>query len=82
MDVGIIEQLFASLGTPVVVMIAAGFFIWKLWQQQVADKERLYVELSKAMENNKQMALIISTYTSKLDIIQDDVRDIKDKVGA
>ncbi len=52
MDITVIEGLFASLGTPIVVMIAAGFFIWKLWQQQVEDKERLYSELSKSIEAN------------------------------
>lgn len=82
MDVTVIEGLFASLGTPIVVMIAAGFFIWKLWQQQVEDKERLYSELSKSIEANERFAEIINTYTSKLDNIEQKVDKIQEKVGA
>lgn len=82
MDISVIEQLFTTLGTPIVVMVAAGFFIWKLWQQQVSDKERLYEELGKSIEANHKFSEIISTYTAKLDAIQDDVKEIKEKVGA
>ena len=82
MDVNMLETLINSLGFPIVMVGACGFFIWKMYQAQLQDKERLYVELGKATAANEKFAEIIRTYTSKLDAIQDDVKEIKDKVGA
>lgn len=82
MDITIVQQLIQSLGFPIVMVGACGFFIWKMYQAQLQDKERLYVELGKATSANEKFAEIIRTYTIKLDAIQDDVKEIKDKVGA
>lgn len=82
MDVNVIQTLINSLGFPVVMVGACGFFIWKMYQVQIADKDRLYTELGKATAANEKFAEIISTYTSKLDAIQGDVKEIKEKVGA
>lgn len=82
MDVNMVQTLINSLGFPIVMVGACGFFIWKMYQAQLQDKERLYTELGKATAANEKFAEIISTYTSKLDAIQDDVKEIKDKIGA
>lgn len=80
MDITIIQQLIQSLGFPIVMVGACGFFIWKMYQTQVIDKEKLYIELEKSRDANSKFAEIISTYTSKLDSIQDDVQEIKEWV--
>lgn len=82
MNVDMIQTLISSLGFPIVMVGACGFFIWKMYQAQLLDKDRLYTELGKATAANDKFAEIISTYTSKLDAIQDDVKEIKEKVGA
>lgn len=80
MNITIMQQLIQSLGFPITMVGACGFFIWKMYQAQLQDKERLYTELRKATEANEKFAEIISTYTSKLDAIQDDVQEIKEWV--
>lgn len=82
MDVTVIEGLINSLGFPIAMVGACGFFIWKMYQVQIGDKERLYTELGKAIASNEKMAEIINEHTTKLDLIQDDVKEIKEKVGA
>ncbi|WP_053985216.1 hypothetical protein [Niameybacter massiliensis] len=82
MDISTVESLIASLGVPIFVMVACGFFVWKLWQQQVADKDKLYVELAESRMVNQKAIETIAIYASKLDDIQDDVKEIKQKVGA
>lgn len=77
MDINIVQQLIQTLGFPIVMVGACGFFIWKMYQVQIADKERLYTELAKAIASNDKMADIIGTYTFKLDSIQSDVKEIK-----
>ena len=82
MDITIVQQAIQNLGFPIAMVGACSFFIWKMYQVQIADKERLYTELGKAIEANKQISEIISTYTTKLNDIQYDVKEIKEKVGA
>lgn len=82
MDVNVVQTLINSLGFPIVMVGACGFFIWKMYQAQLQDKERLYVELGKSTAANEKFAEIISTYKGTLDVIQDDVKEIKEKVGA
>lgn len=82
MDITIVQQAIQNLGFPITMVGACSFFIWKMYQVQIADKERLYTELGKAIEANKQISEIISTYTTKLNDIQYDVKEIKEKVGA
>jgi hypothetical protein len=82
MDITIIESIIATLGVPIAVMIACGWFVWKLWQQQVADKEKLYVELAECRQVNKQAIETIANYARKLDELHIDVKVIKEKVGA
>lgn len=82
MDVNVIQQIIQTLGFPIVMVGACAFFIWQMYKVQIADKERLYEELGKAIESNKQIAGIISTYTTKLDSIEEKVDKIHVKVGA
>lgn len=80
MDITTIQQLISSLGFPVVMVGACGFFIWKMYHVQIEDKERLYAELGKSIAANEKFAEIISTYTDKIDMIQLDVKQIKEWV--
>lgn len=82
MDVGVLESLVNNLGFPVVMVGACAWLIFYMYKAQLADKERLYAELTKSTSANEKFADIISTYTAKLDSIQGDVKDIKAKVGA
>lgn len=81
MDLTMIQTIIQTLGFPIVMVGACAFFIWQMYKVQIADKQRLYEELSKCIAANKQFADIISTYTNKLDHIQKDVTEIKEKVG-
>lgn len=80
MDVSIIEQITSTLGFPIAMVGACAWFIYKMYQVQIDDKKRLYEELAKAINANERFAEIISTYTAKLNAIQDDVQEIKEWV--
>lgn len=82
MDVSIVESMIGSLGVPIFAMVACGFFVWKLWQQQVADKEKLYTELAENRVVVSKAIETIAIYAERLDDIQADVKEIKTKVGA
>ena len=82
MDVNVWQGLINNLGFPVVMVGACAWLIFYMYKAQLADKERLYEELTKSTAANEKFADIINTYTSKLESIQVDVKDIKVKVGA
>lgn len=82
MDITTVEGIISSLGVPIFAMVACGMFVWKLWQQQVSDKDKLYTELAESRLVNQKAIETIAIYANKLDTIQDDVKEIKIKVGA
>lgn len=83
MDFVTIMQQF---GFPIACVIFCGWFILKMYNDnQVTSKEReekLYTEIAECRIVNKQALETIAQYASKLDIIQSDVKEIKEKVGA
>lgn len=83
MDVSTLIQTF---GFPIACVIACGWFIYKMYEDSQATakerEEKLYTEIAECRVVNKQALDTIAQYASKLDVIQDDVKEIKQKVGA
>lgn len=75
-----ITNLINTFGFPTACVIACGFFIWKMWEQQIADKEKLYVELDNSRIATEKAIDVIKGYSEKLNIIESDVKEIKEKV--
>lgn len=76
--VALILEVIGTVGFPIAVAVAAGFFIYKLWQQSVKREETLMNEITENRAVNRQFAEIIAEYKITLGEIQSDVRDIKD----
>ena len=83
MDFVTIMQQF---GFPIACVIVCGWFILKMYNDNQATsrerEEKLYTEIAECRIVNKQALETIAQYASKLDIIQSDVKEIKEKVGA
>ena len=52
MDITVIEGLITSLGFPIALVIAMGFFIWKIYQQSVKREEKLITEIAECRKVN------------------------------
>lgn len=78
MDTTTIAELIASLGFPIVAVIALGIFVFKLWQQSVTREERLMEEISENRVVNTKFAEIIAGYEITLGEMKTDIREIKD----
>lgn len=78
MDVNLIVELIATLGFPIVCVLALGVFVYKLWQQSVAREEKLMQEITENRLINTKFAEIIAGYDITLSEIKADVKDIKD----
>ena len=46
MDIAMIGDLINNFGFPIVLVIAMGFFIWKMYKQSVTREEKLIAEIA------------------------------------
>ena len=67
-----------TLGFPIVLVGAMGWFIYKLWKQSAEREKTLYTELEKSHDVNEKAIATIAQYAEKLGEIQEDVKAIKD----
>lgn len=80
MELSLIPELIATLGFPIVCVLALGIFVFKLWQQSVTREEKLMEEITENRLINTQFAEIIAEYKVTLGEIKTDVKDIKDSL--
>lgn len=73
MDIALISEFITTLGFPIALVIAMGFFIWQIYQQSVKREETLVAVNEKAINT-------LALYAEKLESIQNDVSTIKEKL--
>lgn len=78
MELGVIVELIATLGFPIVCVLALGFFVWTIYKQSVVREEKLMDEIAENRAINQKFAEIIGRYEITLDEIKTDIKDIKD----
>lgn len=78
MEAATFIELIPTLGFPIVVCIALGWFIWHIYKASEKREEKLMTEITENRVVNKQFAEIIGKYEVTLGEIKSDVRDIKD----
>ena len=92
MELATIIEIVSTLGFPIACVIAMGAFIFYIYKKQSADsaanmekvqarckerEEKLFEEIKLNREVNARAIETISHYAEKLDIIQQDISDIK-----
>ena len=77
MEIATITELIASLGLPIVLVLAMGWFIFQLWKQSVVREEKLMSELTATRLVNEKALDTIAVYAEKLGVIESDVAEIK-----
>ena len=74
MEIEVISNLIQSVGFPIVLVLAMGYFIWQLWKQSVDRENRL-------MEVNEKAIATLNMYADRLTVIEEDVKTIKDDIN-
>ena len=77
MTIEMITSLISTLGLPVVLILAMGWFIFKLWKQSAEREQKLYEELTKSREVNEKAISTLALYAERLSVIEEDVKEIK-----
>ena len=78
MEIGVITELIATVGFPIALVIAMGFFIWKIYQQSVSREEKLMAEIAENRIVNEKAIETLAVYAERLGVIENDVREIKE----
>ena len=88
MDLNTIQNLIASEGFPIVVCLALGWFIYKVFERYTTQsekrEEKLYeiiaeahVTNEKMLQTNAEFVGVLETYKTDLVEIKSDVAEIK-----
>lgn len=77
MEVGVITDLIATVGFPIALVIAMGYFIFKIYNQSVIRENMLMEEISNTRNINAKAIDTIAHYSEKLETIQSDINEIK-----
>lgn len=81
MELGVIVELISTLGFPIAIVIALGFFVWTIYKQSVVREDKLMTEITENRLVNQKFAEIIAGYDVTLSEIKSDVKDIKDTLN-
>lgn len=73
-------ELIATLGFPIALVIAMGWFIYLLWKQSAKRETKLYEELAESRKVNQQAIETLALYAERLSVIEADVKDIKAEI--
>ena len=77
MDITMIGELISNFGFPITLVIAMGFFIWKMYKQSVTREDKLMNELAECRAVNDKAIETLSVYAERLSVIETDVKEIK-----
>lgn len=80
MELATIIELISTLGFPIAVVIACGFFIWHIYKQSVAREEKLLTEITENRLVNEKAIETIAKYAERLTHIEDNITEIKNDV--
>lgn len=91
MDVNSIQTLIASVGFPIVCVLALGWFIYKAFEKftdaSAKREEKLYTIIADAqatnerlLETNAEFVGVLDTYKTDLVEIKNDVAEIKENM--
>lgn len=80
MDINMFIEQIGALGFPIACVLALGLFVYKLWQQSVEREKTLMQEIAENRSVNEKAIETIAHYANKLDLIQQDISEIKNDI--
>ena len=95
MEVATILEVISTVGFPIALCLALGWFIYKIYTDTTKQnkenmaavqarckerEEKLYTQLEKQNEINGRFAEIIAKYDFKIEEIREDIKEIKSDV--
>ena len=73
-------DVIQNVGFPIFLVLALGYFVYQIYKQSVKREETLYIEIANSRIVNEKAIDTIARYAEKLDIIQTDIKEIKNDI--
>lgn len=80
MELATVTELISTIGFPITMVLALGFFVYKLWQESVKREEKLMTEITENRLVNEKAIETIAKYAERLTHIEDNISEIKNDV--
>lgn len=77
MELEVFTNLITTLGFPIAVCILLFWYVWQVYKKSEKREDELRAEIRENQEANREIVKVLATYSEKLDVIQDDVEQIK-----
>ena len=77
MEIDVITNLITTLGFPIAVCLLLFWYVWQVYKKSEKREDELRAEIRENQEANREIVKVLATYAEKLDVIQDDVEQIK-----
>lgn len=77
MGLEVFTNLITTLGFPIAVCVLLFWYIWQVYKKSEKREDELRAEIKENQEANRETVKVLATYAEKLDVIQDDVEEIK-----
>lgn len=81
MDATTLIELVGSLGFPIVVVIAMGWFIWNIYKKSESREDALRAQIVESQKVNAEAIHTIALYAERLGVIEEDLKEVKHDVN-
>jgi chromosome segregation ATPase len=80
MEIGVILEVISTVGFPIALVIALGWFIFKIYNQSVDREAKLMAEIAENRRVNEKALETIALYAERLGHIESNITEIKEDV--
>lgn len=81
MDVTLFTELITSVGLPIALVIAMGWFIYKIYKKSEQREDALRSQIIESQKVNAEAIHTITLYAERLTVIEEDIKDVKHDVS-
>lgn len=82
MEIATFVELISTLGFPIALVVAMGWFIWKIYKKSEQREDALRSQIIESQKVNAQAIQTITLYAERLGVIEEDIKEIKSDVAS
>lgn len=81
MELSTMVELISTLGLPIALVIAMGWFIWTIYKKSEQREDALRSQIIESQKVNAEAIHTITLYAERLTVIENDIKDVKQDVN-
>lgn len=81
MDIHTLLEAIGTLGFPIAIVIAMGWFIFRIYKKSEQREDALRAQIIESQKVNAQAIQTITLYAERLGVIEEDIKEVKQDVN-